>query len=158
MPAPRPRWKENYYIQHLRRTRFVGCRIFRFHSNVILLPRPHIVIMRKFSFGTGDDGGRQNVMPFRLGGRRFRHETEYDYLCHLQAVVRISLLRPPKCTSDIHPPPGALLLPHVPSPPPILLLIGPASLSPSDVLTPHWPHTRSKYSSGTISLNTSSCR
>lgn len=26
-------------------------------------------------------------MPFRLGGRRFRHQTEYDYLCHLQAVV-----------------------------------------------------------------------
>lgn len=28
-----------------------------------------------------------NVMPFRLGGKRFRHETELDYLCHLQAVV-----------------------------------------------------------------------
>eukprot|EP00804_Cyclotella_cryptica_P002746 CCRYP_009628-RB/>CCRYP_009628-RB protein AED:0.05 eAED:0.05 QI:89/1/1/1/1/1/2/432/225 len=28
-----------------------------------------------------------NIMPFRLGGKRFRHETEYDYLCHLQAVV-----------------------------------------------------------------------
>ena len=118
MPAPRPRWKENYYIQHLRRTRFVGCRIFRFHSNVILLPRPHIDIMRKFSFGTGDDGGRQNVMPFRLGGRRFRHETEYDYLCHLQAVVRaffsstrrISFLTPP--SSLIPPPP-----PFFPRPP-----------------------------------------
>ncbi|KAL7522053.1 hypothetical protein ACHAWX_006753 [Stephanocyclus meneghinianus] len=30
-----------------------------------------------------------NIMPFRLGGKRFRHETEYDYLCHLQAVVEI---------------------------------------------------------------------
>lgn len=31
-----------------------------------------------------------NVMPFRLEGRgRFRHETELDYLCHLQAVVEI---------------------------------------------------------------------
>lgn len=30
-----------------------------------------------------------NVMPFRLGGRRFRHKTELDYLCHLQAVVEI---------------------------------------------------------------------
>ena len=30
-----------------------------------------------------------NVLPFRLGSRRFRHETEYDYLCHLQAVVEI---------------------------------------------------------------------
>ena len=29
-------------------------------------------------------------MPFRLGGKRFRHETEYDYLCHLQAVVSSS--------------------------------------------------------------------
>ena len=29
-----------------------------------------------------------NVLPFRLGGKRFRHETELDYLCHLQAVVR----------------------------------------------------------------------
>ena len=29
----------------------------------------------------------KNIMPFRLGGKRFRHETEYDYLCHLQAVV-----------------------------------------------------------------------
>jgi hypothetical protein len=28
-------------------------------------------------------------MPFRLGGKRFRHETEYDYLCHLQAVVSV---------------------------------------------------------------------
>lgn len=30
-----------------------------------------------------------NIMPFRLGGKRFRHETELDYLCHLQAVVSI---------------------------------------------------------------------
>ena len=30
-----------------------------------------------------------NVMPFRLGSRRFRHDTELDYLCHLQAVVEI---------------------------------------------------------------------
>lgn len=30
-----------------------------------------------------------NVLPFHLGGRRFRHETELDYLCHLQAVVEI---------------------------------------------------------------------
>eukprot|EP00956_Cyclotella_meneghiniana_P004212 scaffold5177_cov73-Cyclotella_meneghiniana.AAC.7 len=30
-----------------------------------------------------------NIMPFRLGGKRFRHETEYDYLCHLQATVEI---------------------------------------------------------------------
>ena len=31
-----------------------------------------------------------NVLPFRLEGRgRFRHETELDYLCHLQAVVEI---------------------------------------------------------------------
>jgi len=30
-----------------------------------------------------------NVMPFRLGSKRFRHETELDYLCHLQAVVEI---------------------------------------------------------------------
>ncbi|KAL7544465.1 hypothetical protein ACHAWF_007848 [Thalassiosira exigua] len=30
-----------------------------------------------------------NILPFRLGGRRFRHRTEYDYLCHLQAVVEI---------------------------------------------------------------------
>jgi hypothetical protein len=30
-----------------------------------------------------------NVMPFRLGGKRFRHKTELDYLCHLQAVVSI---------------------------------------------------------------------
>jgi len=30
-----------------------------------------------------------NVLPFRLGRRPFRHETEYDYLCHLQAVVEI---------------------------------------------------------------------
>ena len=32
-----------------------------------------------------------NVMPFRLGSRNFRHETEFDYLCHLQAVVEILL-------------------------------------------------------------------
>jgi len=30
-----------------------------------------------------------NVVPFHLGGRRFRHETELDYLCHLQAVVEV---------------------------------------------------------------------
>jgi hypothetical protein len=30
-----------------------------------------------------------NVMPFKLGRRPFRHETELDYLCHLQAVVEI---------------------------------------------------------------------
>lgn len=30
-----------------------------------------------------------NVLPFRLGARRFRHETELDYLCHLQAIVEI---------------------------------------------------------------------
>ena len=30
-----------------------------------------------------------NVMPFHLGKRPFRHETELDYLCHLQAVVEI---------------------------------------------------------------------
>lgn len=28
-----------------------------------------------------------NVMPVCLGSRKFRHETELDYLCHLQAVV-----------------------------------------------------------------------
>jgi hypothetical protein len=33
-----------------------------------------------------------NIMPFRLGGKRFRHETELDYLCHLQAVVRSRVL------------------------------------------------------------------
>ena len=36
-----------------------------------------------------------NVMPFRLGSKRFRHETELDYLCHLQAIVsahRVGLL------------------------------------------------------------------
>jgi hypothetical protein len=32
-----------------------------------------------------------NVLPFHVGGRRFRHETELDYLCHLQAVVEILL-------------------------------------------------------------------
>jgi hypothetical protein len=30
-----------------------------------------------------------NIMPFHLGGRPFRHETQMDYLCHLQAVVEI---------------------------------------------------------------------
>mmetsp|Transcript_17229 Transcript_17229/g.26666 ORF Transcript_17229/g.26666 Transcript_17229/m.26666 type:complete len:278 (+) Transcript_17229:313-1146(+) len=30
-----------------------------------------------------------NVMPFRLGSKRFRHKTEMDYLCHLQAIVEI---------------------------------------------------------------------
>ena len=30
-----------------------------------------------------------NVLPFHLGGRRFRHASELDYLCHLQAVVEI---------------------------------------------------------------------
>ena len=30
-----------------------------------------------------------NVLPFQLGRRPFRHETEYDYLCHLQAIVEI---------------------------------------------------------------------
>ena len=30
-----------------------------------------------------------NVLPFYLGGKHFRHETEMDYLCHLQAVVEI---------------------------------------------------------------------
>ena len=30
-----------------------------------------------------------NVMPFHLNSRRFRHDTEYDYLCHLQAIVEI---------------------------------------------------------------------
>lgn len=30
-----------------------------------------------------------NVMPFCLGRRPFRHDTELDYLCHLQAVVEI---------------------------------------------------------------------
>ena len=34
-----------------------------------------------------------NVMPFRLGGKRFRHETELDYLCHLQAVVSCTTCR-----------------------------------------------------------------
>ena len=34
----------------------------------------------------------QNILPFRLGGKRFRHETEYDYLCHLQAVVSLCFL------------------------------------------------------------------
>lgn len=32
-----------------------------------------------------------NVMPFRLGSKRFRHATELDYLCHLQAIVEILL-------------------------------------------------------------------
>ena len=30
-----------------------------------------------------------NILPFKLGGRRFRHGSELDYLCHLQAVVEI---------------------------------------------------------------------
>jgi len=30
-----------------------------------------------------------NILPFKLGGRRFRHESEWDYLCHLQAIVEI---------------------------------------------------------------------
>jgi len=30
-----------------------------------------------------------NILPFHLGGRQFRHDTELDYLCHLQAVVEI---------------------------------------------------------------------
>jgi Domain of unknown function (DUF3067) len=30
-----------------------------------------------------------NIYPFHLGRKPFRHETEYDYLCHLQAVVEI---------------------------------------------------------------------
>ena len=30
-----------------------------------------------------------NVLPFHLGSKRFRHRTELDYLCHLQAVVEI---------------------------------------------------------------------
>jgi hypothetical protein len=30
-----------------------------------------------------------NVLPFHLGGQRFRHESEMDYLYHLQAVVEI---------------------------------------------------------------------
>jgi hypothetical protein len=30
-----------------------------------------------------------NILPFHLGSRPFRHATEYDYLCHLQAVVEI---------------------------------------------------------------------
>lgn len=30
-----------------------------------------------------------NILPFQLGRRPFRHETELDYLCHLQAVVEI---------------------------------------------------------------------
>jgi Domain of unknown function (DUF3067) len=32
-----------------------------------------------------------NIMPFRLGSRNFRHASELDYLCHLQAVVEILL-------------------------------------------------------------------
>jgi len=28
-----------------------------------------------------------NIMPFRLGGKRFRHRTELDYLCYLPEVV-----------------------------------------------------------------------
>lgn len=30
-----------------------------------------------------------NIYPFFLGRKPFRHATEYDYLCHLQAVVDI---------------------------------------------------------------------
>jgi Domain of unknown function (DUF3067) len=30
-----------------------------------------------------------NIFPFQLGKRPFRHESEMDYLCHLQAVVEI---------------------------------------------------------------------
>ena len=30
-----------------------------------------------------------NVLPFKLGSRKFRHETELDYLCHCQAIVDI---------------------------------------------------------------------
>jgi hypothetical protein len=30
-----------------------------------------------------------NILPFKLGRRPFRHESELDYLCHLQAVVEI---------------------------------------------------------------------
>lgn len=30
-----------------------------------------------------------NVMPFHSKSKQFRHESEYDYLCHLQAVVDI---------------------------------------------------------------------
>ena len=30
-----------------------------------------------------------NVMPFHSGMRQFRHANEYDYLCHLQAIVDI---------------------------------------------------------------------
>jgi hypothetical protein len=32
-----------------------------------------------------------NVMPFHMGGRQFRHASELEYLCHLQAVVEILL-------------------------------------------------------------------
>lgn len=32
-----------------------------------------------------------NILPFYVGRKPFRHETEYDYLCHLQAVVEILL-------------------------------------------------------------------
>lgn len=35
-----------------------------------------------------------NIMPFRLGSKRFRHRTELDYLCHLQAVVSTWYLQP----------------------------------------------------------------
>ena len=30
-----------------------------------------------------------NILPFRLGKWPFRHASEYDYLCHLQAIVEI---------------------------------------------------------------------
>ena len=32
-----------------------------------------------------------NILPFKLGSRRFRHASEWDYLCHLQAIVEILL-------------------------------------------------------------------
>ena len=30
-----------------------------------------------------------NILPFKLGSRKFRHASEWDYLCHLQAIVEI---------------------------------------------------------------------
>lgn len=30
-----------------------------------------------------------NILPFHLGSRKFRHASEFDYLCHLQAIVEI---------------------------------------------------------------------
>ena len=41
-------------------------------------------------------------MPFRLGGKRFRHETEYDYLCHLQAVVSQVVPHGSNCTAYVN--------------------------------------------------------